>query len=103
MPRAGRTTGRPKANTTARGYGTAHQAERKRWSPVVAAGQAWCARCGRWIAPGQPWDLDHAADRTAYLGPSHRRCNRSAGARLGAKITNARRNTNRKPASLPIW
>lgn len=99
MPRAGRTTGRPKASATARGYGGAHQKERARWSPTVAAGQAWCSRCARWIQPGQPWDLDHDATRSGYLGPSHRRCNRVAGGRVGAMVTNAKR----RRARLPVW
>jgi hypothetical protein len=29
-------------------------------------------------------DLDHGPDRSTYLGPAHRRCNRVAGARNGA-------------------
>jgi hypothetical protein len=36
---------------------------------------------GGFIAPGQPWDLDHTDDRRGYLGAAHRFCNRSAGAR----------------------
>jgi hypothetical protein len=54
-----------------------------------------CVRCGLPILPGQPVDLDHTDDRAAYLGWSHSRCNRAAGARLG----NARRRARneRKP------
>jgi hypothetical protein len=44
---------------------------------LVDAGQAFCARCGGYIAPGEPFDLDHTLDRTSYLGPSHRSCNRA--------------------------
>jgi hypothetical protein len=67
------------ADTTARGYGTAHQKIRARLAPVVAAGGVRCARCGRLIAPGQPWDLGHVdGDRSVYAGPEHRRCNRGA-------------------------
>jgi hypothetical protein len=39
---------------------------------------------GRWL------HLDHAEDGS-YLGFSHERCNRSAGARKGAQTVNARR------------
>jgi hypothetical protein len=67
------------ADTTARGYGTAHQKLRARLAPIVAAGGVRCARCGHPIIPGTPWDLGHADhDRTVYTGPEHRRCNRGA-------------------------
>ena len=65
-----------------RGYGKSHRAERRRWLPIVASGQAYCAHCGGWIDPHDPdgFDLDHDPDdRTQYLRPSHRRCNRGAG------------------------
>jgi hypothetical protein len=42
-----------------------------------------CARCRRPIIPGTHFDLDHTDDRTGYLGPSHRRCNRSHAGRRG--------------------
>jgi hypothetical protein len=64
------------ASTTGRGYGARHQAERKRWAPVVKAGRAVCTRCGLSIDPAEPFDLDHADDRSGYLGVAHRRCNR---------------------------
>lgn len=70
----------------ARGYGTAHVNERKRWAPIVARGEACCSRCGRPIAPGALWDLDHTPDRTAYLGPSHQHCNRRAGGKRRAQL-----------------
>jgi hypothetical protein len=66
-----------KAKTKARGYGAKHKALRRRWAREVAEGLCHCARCGGWIVPGEPWDLDHTPDRTAYLGPSHRYCNRA--------------------------
>ena len=53
-----------------------------------------CARCGRPIVPGTDWDLDHGPDRLSYLGPSHRRCNRSN----GAAVTNSRRTTTQPTA-----
>jgi hypothetical protein len=80
------------ASTTARGYGWQHQKIRQQWAPLVAAGQVNCARCGRPIPPGTAWDLGHDDhDRSRYTGPEHMTCNRTAGARKGARITNARR------------
>jgi hypothetical protein len=71
-----------------RGYDREHEAERRRWSPLVDAGQVACARCGQPIGPGTPWDLGHTDDRTAWTGPEHATCNRAAGGRNGKAITN---------------
>lgn len=81
----------PTRSTTARGYGTPHQRERERWKPLVDSGNASCARCGKAIAPGQPWDLGHTDDRTAYTGPECVPCNRSAGGRNGAAAVHGAR------------
>ena len=67
--------------TAARGYGSSHARERKRLAVIVASGGGVCSRCGLPISPGMAWDLDHTDDRSGYAGPSHRSCNRSAGAR----------------------
>ena len=66
-------------STAARGYGSAHQALRKRLAPLVASGQMRCAPCGGLILPGTPFDLGHAdGDRTRYHGLEHAACNRRA-------------------------
>jgi len=68
----------PSLSPAARGYGSAHRAERRRWAPFVEAGEVVCWRCRRLIVPGTPWDLGHDdRDRTCYRGPEHRRCNRA--------------------------
>ncbi len=82
--------------TTQRGYGTDHQAERQRWAPLVQAGTVTCARqdpgcIGQPLQPGQPWDLGHTDDRTAYTGPECVPCNRSAGGKAGAAASHAHR------------
>lgn len=61
-----------------RGYDAAHQRARRALVPMMASTGAPCARCGRWIVPGEPWDLGHDdLDRSRYSGPEHRACNRA--------------------------
>jgi hypothetical protein len=74
---------RSKGSTTARGYGWTHQAERKRWEPIVESGYAVCVRCGLPIIPGTPFHLDHRDDQVGYLGVAHARCNLKAAAERG--------------------
>lgn len=86
--------------TAARGYGVTHKRLRAKWARLVEAGDAWCARCGGWIAPGSLWDLGHDDhDRGLYNGPEHRRCNRAAGAR---KLNAMRRRRSRFKGSR-VW
>jgi hypothetical protein len=93
-----------KKSRTARGYGEAHKAMRARYARLVEAGQAICARCRRPIFPGEPWDLGHVdGDRSRYAGPEHRRCNRHAGAKQGAAITNQSRRPVAEPAFVRRW
>ena len=64
---------RRRGSTTARGYGSAHRALRRRLAPLVASGQMRCARCGEVILPGTPWDLGHADGRPDTLPRSRAR------------------------------
>lgn len=85
----------PSVGTTgSRGYGLSHKQERARWAPKVDAGLVDCARCRKPIEPGRPWDLGHLDDRSGWSGPEHRSCNRVAGGRNGAMVTNAARGTS---------
>jgi hypothetical protein len=66
-----------------RRYGARHKQLRRMWAKRVALGTN-CVRCGRGIVPAELCDLDHDdSDPTAYVGVSHRYCNRAAGARKG--------------------
>lgn len=65
--------------------------------PLVAAGVR-CYRCRKPIRPGQAWHADHVVPRHAgggddpsNLWPSHDGCNTSDGGKVGARITNSRR------------
>lgn len=69
------------ATTSERGYGAAHKREREKWRAIVDAGRAHCCLCGKHIAPGSEFDLDHTPDRTGYRGAACPRCNRADGAR----------------------
>jgi hypothetical protein len=64
-------------------YGGRHRSLRKRLAQDVAAGLVDCARCGRPILPGEPFDLGHVdgGAPTEYQGAEHRRCNRATAAR----------------------
>jgi hypothetical protein len=80
-----------RGTTGQRGYGLKHKAQRAKWVTRVDAGLVDCARCGKPIEPGRPWDMGHTEDRTGWTGPEHVTCNRTAGGRNGARVTNASR------------
>lgn len=89
----------PLASTNERGYGSAHQAERRKYQKRIERGEVFvCARAAigecdhpqDLITVGSDWDLGHNADRTAWTGPEHVDCNRRAGGRNGAAVTNSR-------------
>lgn len=76
-----------RGNSTQRGYGSAHQRERARWSQRMMAGErVVCPRCGCHILPGQCWDLGHNDSRDAWTGPEHAHCNRAAGAANSSRM-----------------
>ena len=67
-----------RGTTAQRGYGTAHQRTRAQLlDQLKQDGQTICPRCGQPIHPGQPVDLGHTPDRTAYRGLEHAACNRA--------------------------
>ena len=75
---------RQKLSSHRRGYGRAHRARRAHLAPLVAAGVLDCARCGKRIEPGEPFDLGHLdGEKTRYSGVVHSHCNRRAGAIAG--------------------
>jgi hypothetical protein len=76
-------------STSARGYGSRHQAERRRWELLVEAGVVSCVRCGRPIAAGARWHLDHEDDGLHYRGPAHAICNPRAAAKRGNELMRA--------------
>jgi hypothetical protein len=72
-----------------RRYDRRHRRVRAKYAPVVKAGNAVCARCGKPIAPNELWDLDHDDNdplQRRYLGPSHRSCNRAVVTHLKAAL-----------------
>jgi hypothetical protein len=74
-------------STAQRGYGRQHRELRERWARRIDAGQhIICTRCGLIIKPDQRWDLDHSDDRRGHRGPSHARCNRSAGGKKSQRM-----------------
>ena len=57
-----------------------------------------CVECRRPVMPGQKWDVahihnaEHGGQPTlANVGPAHQECNRRAGGKRGAQITNRKR------------
>lgn len=84
------------ANTTARGYGAPHAAERKRRLPLYTEHDP-CGYCGRPLGPNRTaWHLPHNTTRTGYLpGFWHARCNIREAAIRGNQRQAARRTIRR--------
>ena len=76
---------RERPSTTARGYGSEHQATRRVWAEEIEYGIVSCARCHRRIFPSDAWDLGHSEDRR-MTAPEHARCNRAAAGRKSLRL-----------------
>ena len=60
-----------------------------------------CVECGKPVYPEDQWDVGHlqplaAGGNPNAYGASHRKCNRSAGGKLGAKHTHRKRKQTRE-------
>lgn len=85
---------KPKASSTARGYGAEHKAARAAWLAALdSAGVGVCCIGGEPIYPGQRLHLDHLPDRSGYRGLACARHNLVDGARRGR----ARQTTTARP------
>lgn len=87
-------------STAARGYGSAHQTERRRWQKIINKTPTGipCARgCGTRITSEDTWDLGHTEDRTTWTGPECIPCNRGAGGRNGAAAAHRNRTPGPRP------
>jgi hypothetical protein len=56
-----------------------------------------CWRCQNPIHPDEPWDLGHDDSGKRYMGPEHRRCNRSHGGKLRAAQLYGHREQTTRP------
>ena len=79
-----RMNARPKANTTARGLGAAHQRKAKQ---LLSQPGLVCVRCGLPGSEQDPLTAGHSEDRSrggvdSALQPEHRSCGSKAGAQL---------------------
>jgi hypothetical protein len=90
------TFAKAKTSRSSRGYGPAHQAQRRAAIKALIDGDP-CARCDGPMYRDQRLELDHNDDRTAYLGLSHRRCNQLAAAKKGGMVTSMRKRARIEP------
>jgi hypothetical protein len=88
--------------TTQQGLGWSHQKARAKALKEMQEGED-CPFCGEGMYREQKLDYDHVIPRSqgGTEGPrrlSHARCNRQAGGRLGARLTNARKRAAAPPS-----
>lgn len=68
-----------------------HRAQVLAVQQAVAAGTAYCWRCGKYLPPGSPAHAGHDDhDRTVYRGPECPTCNLRSAARKGNRMRNTR-------------
>jgi hypothetical protein len=99
-----------KANTAAEQarraqYASAeHRAQVKAVKAQVAAGTAYCWRCGRYLPPGSKAHAGHDDnDRSVYRGAECPPCNLKNAARKGNRVSNAGRKAWRGVSSPLQW
>jgi len=86
-------------------YGAKHQAQRKLYEQQLqrqghlTCAQPTCLMRSRIITPSMEWAAGHDDTGTRYIGPVHRRCNTSDGARRGAIAKNAKAKQTRASGS----
>ncbi|HET6908892.1 MAG TPA: hypothetical protein VFH54_06090 [Mycobacteriales bacterium] len=96
---------RRRRTTTEQGLGWEHQKLRRKLLPKAYGTP--CGYCGQLMVRGQPLDLDHSTPR-AFGGVRgdrmvHRRCNQSAGGRIGAAMTNGTLHKLRRRRTSRSW
>ena len=90
--------------TEAERYGSDYQKTRAQWKIKVDRGEVYCARCGKWIQPGTPWDLGHDdADRNTIRGPEHRACNRATATHKAQRRRRWQRPIEQPPRTSREW
>ena len=69
-----------------------------------------CVDCGGPVMPEQQWQVGHRVPASqggqttlANCGPSHTGCNRKAGGKLGAKVTNASKRARTQSPDIRSW
>lgn len=84
----------------------------RRMRPIIAASLPQpCVDCGQPVMRGDKWHVGHIIPDSQggpmqawNCGPSHAKCNLSAGGRMGAAKTNAKRKTQRdNRTDMPKW